>query len=1212
LNTSKRKVKNKAIFLFFFTFFLVVPLVNATLLDVKSFDRNIPKYGQIEIKDWLGLSHKADYTLTDYNSSVINVYAEGTYKLYQKTHLFTGVFYKDIIGNRGDLRDVKFYIWNEEYETRYNPIYEQQNCKLIYDETSKNQTKICDNVLISNESYQVDVSGWIPYKKGMDLPESEGRWRLEAKRPANKKIDFILEAHGKTFDEWAWWDNSWDYKRQINLTANAGEFSYLFWVDYDSDMQSDYDDLRFVNNAEDTEFNYTIQTYNTTRAVVRVYSQGETSFWMYYGNPTASSGSSASDTHFNPVSYYYLDETSGSVIDAVGSNDGTNNGATPNVAGKINTAYDFTPVDKITTPISSKGLGSNNFAISFWFNSDDLSVTHYLIGGSSNPAGHGWYLTTNSERKLKFTKTGIKDYIGSTTLSTGTWYHVVALVDSSNRMKLYLNGNLEIYGSDTNAISFTNAGNIALGSLGATYDGSMDGKIDEVGMWDRALTSTEIEALYNYTAPTYTIGDEQTVLIINQISPEDNYNSTSRNVSFECNAQSPTGVYSLNLTINGTVYETVTGDGTTNLTLSSTETLGEGYWEWYCTANDDTKTENSPTRSLVIDVTPPQIEITSPTGTYDYLYPNYNLTLNTTVNDTHLDTCWYEYNGTNNTFSCTTGVLSTEYFNYSLNENNLTVWANDTFGNLNSSSIEWDYHIFEQNRTYNNETIETKEENFKITLITNEDIDVYFYYDGEQYSTIENIISGNIKEYSTNLTIPAVTSDSNKSFYWWVNSGLNISTTESSILVKDLLFNFDETYPLLNITIYDETTGEIVNETTLELFSDYYVDNGNIQETIYNSSTKNGTYDIGTNLLTSLFTSNQFSYTADGYQNRQWNGNLNLVQSSLTDLELYLLQYTSGTIQFFKIYDSLSYEEIPGALIIAKRVVGDEEIFADSVYTDDSGEGNLWLNPDIAHKITIYKEGCSMKSTTMYPTGTSIKEILLDCESEETETYNSSSFLTEQNISLKFYPEYREITYNSSNESDHIKNFSIVFSSDNCEINSATFKLINLETEVVLGQEVLEDCNGTITIPQNVTSLEKIKATVILMTNQTISKSFIYLLNDIGNLNYQGSSINNFLNKLTDFTDFGLSNGSKTFIAFIVLFLILGYLSIYGIIRSEGYAVYLFVLIYIFILSYFNWFYLDLPVTIINSSVQENINKWVLFLISSIGIGGLMLSQAND
>ena len=49
-------------------------------------------------------------------------------------------------------------------------------------------------------------------------------------------------------------------------------------------------------------------------------------------------------------------------------------------------------------------------------------------------------------------------------------------------------------------------------SIGSQQDGTTrywTGKIDEVGIWNKALTSTEISELYNQTVPTFTIGVEQ-------------------------------------------------------------------------------------------------------------------------------------------------------------------------------------------------------------------------------------------------------------------------------------------------------------------------------------------------------------------------------------------------------------------------------------------------------------------------------------------------------------------------------------------------------------------------------------------------------------------------------------------------------------------------------------------------------------------------------
>jgi endo-beta-N-acetylglucosaminidase D len=89
-------------------------------------------------------------------------------------------------------------------------------------------------------------------------------------------------------------------------------------------------------------------------------------------------------------------------------------------------------------------------------------------------------------------------------LTTGTWYHIAATYDGASggaMMKLYINGVLDA--------SMTAGGNAfanAAFSLGRNYASSrcLDGSIDEVRVWKRALTAAEILANPCNVSPTAT------------------------------------------------------------------------------------------------------------------------------------------------------------------------------------------------------------------------------------------------------------------------------------------------------------------------------------------------------------------------------------------------------------------------------------------------------------------------------------------------------------------------------------------------------------------------------------------------------------------------------------------------------------------------------------------------------------------------------------
>ena len=140
---------------------------------------------------------------------------------------------------------------------------------------------------------------------------------------------------------------------------------------------------------------------------------------------------------------------------------------------------------------------------------------------------------------------------------------------------------------------------------------------------------------------------------------------------------------------------------------------------WSCQACDSDGDCGFATSNFTVflDAELPQIEIETPNGTLDYNAIGQLETLNATFTDTNLDSCWYNYNGTNISIDgCLTGVKNSTTFILEEGNLNMTIYANDSIGNKNSTFIEWNYSYLEHNRTHNNQSYETAEESFNINV----------------------------------------------------------------------------------------------------------------------------------------------------------------------------------------------------------------------------------------------------------------------------------------------------------------------------------------------------------------------------------------------------------------------------------------------------------------------------------------------------------------
>ena len=188
------------------------------------------------------------------------------------------------------------------------------------------------------------------------------------------------------------------------------------------------------------------------------------------------------------------------VTDASGGGDtGTMSGmskSTAPVVGRVGQALKFDGVDDIVT-VTSALDGYANISVSAWvYYVSSAGAQQFIVGEETvykvdiDAAGCGCFrfLTETGSNW------GTTILSSATTLTPNTWYHVVATYDGTTK-RLYVNG-VQDPNTVTTSGSITNAGlSPTIGARGAGLDES-SGKIDEVRIYNRALSPAEIKQLY--------------------------------------------------------------------------------------------------------------------------------------------------------------------------------------------------------------------------------------------------------------------------------------------------------------------------------------------------------------------------------------------------------------------------------------------------------------------------------------------------------------------------------------------------------------------------------------------------------------------------------------------------------------------------------------------------------------------------------------------
>lgn len=205
------------------------------------------------------------------------------------------------------------------------------------------------------------------------------------------------------------------------------------------------------------------------------------------------------------VSYWTLDETSGTRVDTPGANDLTDNNTVLYGTGVISNGGDFESTQSENLSIadaSQSGLDLTVLSINAWVKFESYSSgVQYMIASKWVHAVQNQYMFFVESGVLDFHVANAcanYDYTGVTSAfvpTPGTWY-MVTVTYSGSVATLYIDGSQVTQTTPSEAIKNC-TGVFRIGSYGATAGGFFDGLIDEVGIWSRAITSTEVTSLYN-------------------------------------------------------------------------------------------------------------------------------------------------------------------------------------------------------------------------------------------------------------------------------------------------------------------------------------------------------------------------------------------------------------------------------------------------------------------------------------------------------------------------------------------------------------------------------------------------------------------------------------------------------------------------------------------------------------------------------------------
>jgi hypothetical protein len=187
----------------------------------------------------------------------------------------------------------------------------------------------------------------------------------------------------------------------------------------------------------------------------------------------------------NILAYWKLDNSSW--VDSSGNGYTlTHGGGVTNGSGIVDQSAVFNGSNSYLTLGSTNLNLTGDFSVSLWYKPNNLSYYQSIFTSTGNfhIANNGNGIDVNNAQSGSSIST-------SGNFTAGTWYYITVIC-SSGTTSLYINNTLKA--STTQGLSIQNG--IYMGGYVSLGEYFLNGSIDEVGIWNRALSQSEIYNLY--------------------------------------------------------------------------------------------------------------------------------------------------------------------------------------------------------------------------------------------------------------------------------------------------------------------------------------------------------------------------------------------------------------------------------------------------------------------------------------------------------------------------------------------------------------------------------------------------------------------------------------------------------------------------------------------------------------------------------------------